>query len=151
MKDVVSKIEGFLNEGRYDEPREETFEGKKYKKGAAVRFDQLKPGDIVYYTYRNGGRTNSDIFKFEGFTDMEQKYGDSGVKFKTWKEFATNYKVSSLAAADKLSDEKEYGYHVYMCGDFGNGDKGCYFYPYKGGWVRGSGADKMSMTRAIPV
>ena len=152
MKDVLDKIDNFLIEGRFDQTlQDRQFEGKKYKAGSPVKFSQLTPGDIVYYTYRNGGRVNSEVFKFEGFSNMEEKYGDSGVKFRTWKDLANHYKVSNLAAAKALSDEKEYGYGFYMCGDFGGGDKGCYFYIYKGGWVRGSGADKISMTRAVEV
>jgi len=89
----------------------------------SVRVTNMVPGTTYIATYRNGGRTNSEEVKFLGFAD------DSDAKTPKWKTF----KEAKTATT---------GEDLYMTGDY-EGDLGSYYYWSRGGFARGSGADRV--------
>lgn len=111
----------------------------------SIKADALKTGDKIVVSYKNSGRVNSFKAEVLGFTGDDKKYGDGGVKFKSQKEMLAHYSVKSLKALEELQNKNEYGMHSYMVvKDLDSGDSGPWLYPYKGAWVVGSGANRVS-------
>ena len=125
---------------------------KKFQPGGAVRASQLKVGNYYFAFYNNTGG-NIELFKFTGFSDAEQKYGESGPVFNSLKDAKKQYGLKTMKDIENMSSEnnREYGQHLYMCGEWEDGNKGCFYYVYNKSWSRGSGADRLSFSEAVPV
>lgn len=120
--------------------------------GDNVRADKLVKGKYYFAFYKNGGRNFSDLFKFTGVSDAEQKYGESGPVFDNLKSAKAKYNlknIKDIADMDSKANGREHGQHIYLCGEFADGDQGCYFYAYGSSWARGSGADRLSFYEAV--
>ena len=126
-------------------------ESTKLVPGQIVKSADLKVGETYFCYYRNAGQNFSQIFKFTGFSDAEKKYGKSGPVFNTLKDVKNKYNIKNMKDLEQLSDQegRDYGQNIYMCGKFEDGSEGCFFYAYKGSWVRGSGADKLTFYSAV--
>ena len=153
---LIDKIDKYfenreLNEATDLEPIFSEFNQKKYSAGNSKRVDTFRPGEIFYVTYKNAGRLNNFIFQFNGFSNNEEKYGESGTVFKTWSDVQKAYNIKTFKDMEKLTDTKEYGYGIYMCGLMDDNKEGCYFYIYKGSWVCCSGADRLTFYTAVEV
>lgn len=94
--------------------------------GTAVKVTNMVPGTKYIATYNNNGRKSEEV-TFLGFAD------DSDAKTPKWKTFK-----EAKAATN--------GEDLYMTGNY-DGDLGSYYYWYKGGFARGSGANKVSFTK----
>jgi len=120
--------------------------------GDNVRADKLVKGKYYFAFHRNGGSHFSDLFKFTGVSDAEQKYGESGPVFDDLKSAKAKYNlknIKDISNMDSKANGREYGQHLYLCGEFEGGDAGCYYYPFGSSWVRGSGADRLSFYEAV--
>jgi hypothetical protein len=147
-----------------------------FGRGRAERSDVLQVGDryfrflrpISYRSMQVGNMygdsyhaTNAgyDVFTFLGFSDMDEKYGEGGVKFQSINEAYRKYNVRSLSALDekcyKLAQRRyggdAYGHAIDMWVDF-IAEKGSvlenkpggYYYISDGRWCRGSGAEPLT-------
>lgn len=127
--------------------------GDNFEPGDAVPALKLEAGKMYFAFYRNGGHTHMELFKFTGVSDAEQKYGESGPKFKTVKDAMTHYNLRNMkevSAMDSKENGREYGQSIRLCGEWEGGDKGCYYYPSGSSWTRGSGADRLKFYKAVP-
>jgi hypothetical protein len=104
--------------------------------------------------------TNSgyDVFTFLGYSDMDEKYGEGGVKFSSIREVFQKYNVTSLSALEekcwRLAQRKyptdSYGHDIYMWEEFVVEEDsalekpGGYYYISGGKWCRGSGAEPLT-------
>lgn len=125
----------------------ETYEfknGDTYKFVKSVASNKLEKGMVVMASY-NSSNQGAQIYEIKGFTDSVEKYGESGVKFDSINDVFKANKVTSLKALMDLEDKNEYGRHTYMViKDLEDQSEGAWFYLYKGSWVRGSGAEKLT-------
>jgi len=138
-----------MTAGRWSEPESlPKFYGKEYVLDNPLKVSQLRAGHIYGATEGRGGHTS--LLKFHGFTDNDEKYGGGGVKYKTLRDLMLAKGVRNLRALEALADDLEYGHGFYLCGDWGPGQKGCYYYIYNGRWVMGSSADPVSFWSTKP-
>ena len=102
-----------------------------------VFYKQMIVGEIYGDSYHS---TNSgyDIVKFLGFSDVDD---ENGPVFSNIQQAMKTYRVTSLSSLNLATDGK-----VRMwIQDYedGPGDKGGWYYVYKGHWARGSGAERL--------
>lgn len=132
-------VKAFRNGEVTAEVGDKSFKASKKLSGSA-----LVKGQVVFASF-NSTNQGADIYEILGFTGDEDKYGDGGVKFNSVKELFAHYKVNSLKELEEKQSENEYGYSSYMVvKDINDDNEGPFFYLYKGAWVRGSGAEKLS-------
>jgi len=118
-----------------------------------IRVSQMVAGQIYGDSYKKFN-SGYDVIIFNGFTDMDDKYGNSNiVKFKSAKELLTAYGVRSWKALEakqkELAKERyaadDYGHESYMSAtDLETKDSGAWYYLFEGRWVRGSGAEPLT-------
>lgn len=134
--DIIDKIENLIESYVLDTVE---FKGKKYQRLYNISFDKLEYGKVYLNVYKNGGKIHTQPFKFIGYSDENQR-GNSGPKFKNWKEVKDHYKLKKISDYDTNGD-----YGIRMCGEFDDSNKaGCFYYVSNKSWVRGSGADKLT-------
>lgn len=102
-------------------------------------FSNIKKGDVVSIDTDSIHNEWSDIVEFIGFSDIEQKYGESGPKFDTLKDLKAHYNVRSVKALEALADEKEYGHVPNAIMRPVDGSQTYMAYLYNGKWCLGSG------------
>lgn len=124
--------------------------GRTYKAVKNLTGLAIAAGQVVIARY-NSFNQGVDICKILGVTDMETKYGDGGIKFKSVKEALMHYQVKTLKELEALGDEKEYGHGCYLyVEDMEDVEhqykRGPWYYLDEGRWCRGSGAEKLSFS-----
>jgi hypothetical protein len=140
-KEIVSKLHDAVNKKDIVKTKNGNF-----KIVAPIRSTQLKEGDYFIGSY-NSYNQGADVYRFNGITGDDVKYGEGDIKFKSVKDCLKFYQVKSLKELEALQDENEYGFHSYMnVTDINNGDTGSWFYVYKGRWSRGSDAEALTFT-----
>jgi hypothetical protein len=154
----MKKFKQYVNENFGKEIFTYTIDGmeKNFTIGKSTRASVLKEGEPYFYKTKNN---KPSFMIFTGFSDAEQKYGESGPVFKDLKSLMKKYgakKVEELEDLDSSREGAEYGMHPYMCGIFyddktGKGDEGCYLYLYKKKWSLGSSADAIRFFEAEEV
>ena len=148
----------YVNEGFKQKVFTYTINGmeKNFSIGKNTRASALKEGEPYFYMTKN----NRPYFMiFTGFSDAEQKYGESGPVFKDLKSLMKKYgakKVEELEDLDSSREDAEHGMHPYMCGIFyeneeSEGSQGCYVYLYNKKWSVGSGAEVIRFFEAEEV
>jgi hypothetical protein len=121
---------------------EETYDmkdGRKFQAKKSIKGDMLEKGMIVLASY-DANNQGAQIYEVLGFTAPGD---DSKPVYDTAKQAMKACKVSSLRA---LSDVDANERSSLFVKDLEDGDSGPWFYPDRGAWVRGSGAEKLSFT-----
>jgi len=129
----------------------ESIDSTKFQPGKSVRASQLKKGNLYFAFYRNNGN-KIELFRFTGFSNAEEKYGESGPIFDDIKQIKKEYNIKTMADIEKMDsqEDREYGQNIYMCGEWEDGTEGCFYYVCNKAWSRGSGCDKLSFSEAVP-
>lgn len=129
----------------YEIPNGPTFTAKK-----TVKADDLAKGMLVLASYSSTNQ-GAQVYEILGFTDDDKKYGEGGVKFNSARELYKAKKVTNLKDLEALQNKNEYGMHSYMVvRDIEDKEEGAWFYPFKGKWSRGSGAEALTFTLVEP-
>lgn len=109
-----------------------------------IKGNTLAKGMFVAASY-NQYNQGIEFCEILGFTDIDKKYGEGGVKFNSVKEVFNHFKVSSLKALENVGEDLGYGHSVYLVvKDLETEESGPWFYLYEGRWSRGSGAEALS-------
>lgn len=129
----------------------ELYPGKYYRAGKFLKGKDLKAGMLVSASY-NAYNQGIDFYEIKGVTDMDEKYGNGGIKFDSVKEALQKYKVKTLKALEELEDVPVYGHGFYLfVEDLDTEESGPWFYLDEGRWCRGSGAEKLTFVELIEV
>ena len=112
-----------------------------------IQYRSMKVGGIYGLSY-NQFNTGYDVFIFDGFSDIKPKYGEGGPVFGNVNDVMHKYDCKSLAELENVDDKMglEYGHGVYLCSTslILPSCSGCFYYPFKGRWSSGSGAEALT-------
>jgi hypothetical protein len=129
--------------------------GKRYFRFLRpISYRSMKVGNIYGDSY-HATNAGYDVFEFLGYSDIDEKYGEGGVKFQSINEVYRKYGVRSLQAlTDKCYEIAKrnygtdaYGHDIYMWEKFLEEtmpEPGGYYYIFEGRWCRGSGAEPLT-------
>jgi len=126
--------------------------GKYYQFLKPITYKQLQVGNIYGDSYSKFNR-GYGVFEFLGYSDIDVKYGEGGVKFDNIKDVFRKYNATSLKQLEENVNNKarelygrdSYGHDIYMwVHDLESGSEGGYYYLSEGRWVRGSGAEPLT-------
>lgn len=117
----------------YDMPN-----GDKYKLTKKVSSLDLTRGMIVLASY-DATNQGAQVYEIKNIIDSEHKEGHKSVK-----DMLKKHGVTKLGA---LEDKEP----RLVVKDLEDGEEGDWFYEYKGAWVRGSGAERLSFRQVEKV
>lgn len=121
--------------------------------GAPVKVANLKAGQKYFIYHKSSSGGFSDLMTFLGFSGIEEKYGEGGPKFKTLADVKKEYGASNMKDLENLDKKNNlpYGHNIYMWVQGEDGDKGAYYYIFKGRWVWGSSANQIAFSEVAKV
>ena len=123
-----------------------------------ITYRSMQAGQLYGDSY-HATNAGYDVFTFLGYSDMDGKHGEGGVKFQTIQEVFQKYKVRGLnelsEKCDRLAKRRyptdSYGHDIYMWEEFVTSEDsslkekpGGYYYIFNGRWCRGSGAEALT-------
>ena len=144
MKD--KKSTKLANEFKRGKGTFELSDGRVFKGSGVIAPTQLKKGHIVLASY-NQYNQGAQLYEILGLTKGDGNSTDEDVYFDSVQQMLDAYD------ADTLEDVEENAHadpHLVVK-DLEDKTSGPWFYIYEGEWVRGSGAEKLTFTRAVEV
>lgn len=112
--------------------------GNKYKFTKEVSSPDLTRGMIVLASY-DATNQGAQVYEIKNIIDNDHQEGHKSVK-----EMLKAHGVTKLSA---LEDKEP----RLVVKDLEDGEEGDWFYEYKGAWVRGSGAERLSFIQVEKV
>lgn len=131
---------------------EETYDinpNEKYRMVKKVAGNALEKGMLVMGSYNayNQGAHLYEIVDIIDRSDKDDSYKKENA-YPSVKAMLKAHDVTSLAELEKkeTSADDSLRFSLFVK-DLADGDSGPWFYLYKGAWVRGSGAEKLTFTQ----
>ena len=143
MKD--KKSTKLANEFKRGKGTFELSDGRVFKGSGVIAPTQLKKGHIVLASY-NQYNQGAQLYEILGVTKGDDR-NDEHPYFNSVQDMLHTYD------ADRLEDVEEKGDvdPRLVVKDLEDGESGAWFYIFQDEWVRGSGAEKLTFTRAVEV
>ena len=140
MKD--KKATKLANEFKRGKGTFELSDGRVFKGSGVIAPTQLKKGHIVLASY-NEYNQGAQLYQILGVT----KGDGSTTDFDSVEEMLATYDAETL----KDVEVKTQAHPRLIVKDLEDGDTGPWFYIHNGEWSLGSGAEKLTFTRAVEV
>lgn len=123
-------------------------DGTKFKAVKSIKATSLVAGMMIMASY-NSSNQGASLYLFKGVTGAE---GGDDVKYGSVKEAMADAGVKTIKELELKADEGDgdSGYRLVVK-DLENGHEGGFFYLYKGRYVRGSGAEALTLTQVEKV